>query len=92
MTHSLKKIMFRNTIICLLVFVCCLCLLLFILELLQQLSVLDGSVSSSQHRSSLKDAKPTEREREGVLFGVKRDLLQLISSLMYHCPLMQDKV
>ena len=58
--------------------------------LLRQLSLLDGSVSSGKHRSDLKEA--ASQKAHGPLFGMKRDLLQLISSLLYHCTRNQDKV
>jgi ataxin-10 len=62
------------------------------LALLRQLSVLDGSSESGKHRSNLKEAEMIGTDMEGVLFGLKRDLLQLISNLLYHCPQMQVKV
>ena len=56
--------------------------------------MLDGSATSGKSRCNLRDVVNSDAvEREEVaLFGMKRDLLQLISSLLYHCTKMQDKV
>ncbi|CAI8013410.1 Ataxin-10 [Geodia barretti] len=63
------------------------------IELLRQLSTLDGSNNSTRHLSSLKESrKTTEIRKEGPLFGMKRDLLQFIGSLLYHCPHMQERI
>ena len=60
--------------------------------LLRQLAELDGSAASGKHRSRLRHVRPTGSEQLHPLFGTKRDLLQLVSSLCYRNTMTQNQV
>ena len=68
--------------------------LIFVLpEVLSDLSMTDGSLTSGKNRTNLRDCLDESDEvRTHLLFGVKRNLMKLIGNLCYKSRRCQDKV
>lgn len=63
-----------------------------VIGLFHALCTLDESDVSSRNRSRLRRSPPQEGEAWHCLYGFKRDLVQLLGTLLYQCTAMQDRM